>query len=446
MRLGGIWDHVGFGFHRYSTDQEWLLPHFEKMLYDQALLMIAYTEGWQVTKNELFKQTVYEIAEYVATSLTHEKGAFYSAQDADSEGEEGKFYVWNEEKISNLSELISDDELTFFTQTFNFEQEGNFEDEATKQLTGNNIPFLKNPLTQSNQDLFNQLRPTIFDCREKEIHPITDDKILTDWNALMITALAKAGSIFDDSNLIDVAVKAYSFISENLFENNHLKHSYKDGDASIDAFADDYAFFIQASLELYEATFDNSYLEKAIELSDTFISLFEDDTTGGYFLTSSTSEELLGRQKQIYDGAIPSSNSVALINFIKLSRLTGITSYEEKAQKIGKTFSTDLIRSGSSITSGLQGIQFIHHRPKEVVIVSNKENSLSLLSEMKELFAPFKVMLLKSAQKSDIERLVPYLKDMQAIDGKTTFYVCSNQSCDKPTTSLSEVIKVLKPY
>lgn len=444
MRLGGLWDHIGFGFHRYSTDQEWLLPHFEKMLYDQALLMIAYTEGWQATGNPLFKQTVYEIAEYVSTSLTHKDGAFLSAQDADSEGEEGKFYVWNNEKLLNLNNEVSDEELNFFKETFNFYAEGNFNDEATKELTGNNIPHLTDVLDDNARSIFNQIRPKIYEYRSREIPPITDNKILTDWNSLMITALAKAASVFGDANFLEAAISAYSFIKENLFIDDHLKHNYKDEEATIDAFADDYAFLIQASLELFEVTFDSSYLNDAIELSETFISLFEDDDNGGFYLTSSTAEKLLGRQKQIYDGAIPSSNSVALLNFIKLSRLTGSSNYEEKAEKIGEAFSTDIIRSGSSITYGLQGIQFIHYHPKEIVITLSSENMDSMLLEIKRVFSPFKVLIVKQSENKKLEKLIPYISVMKTIDNKPTFYVCSNQTCDKPTTDISSVINVLK--
>lgn len=444
MRLGGLWDHVGFGFHRYSTDEKWLLPHFEKMLYDQALLMIAYTEGWQVTKNELFKQTVYEIAEYVATSLSLENGGFYSAQDADSEGEEGKFYIWNTEKLNNLSPEISNEEITFFKNRFNFKDEGNFKDEATKQLTGNNIPYLKTPLNSGDQNTFNKIRPLIYNIRSNEIPPITDDKILTDWNMLMITALAKAGAVFGDDELLLKAKNAYSFIKKHLIINKQLMHRYKDGEASINAFADDYAFAIQASLQLYESTFDSSYLYDAIEFTDVLIAEFNDDEQGGFYFTSSSSEKLLGRQKQIYDGAIPSSNSVSIMNFMKLHRITGNTLYEDQANKIGEAFSTDLIRSGSSITYGLQSIQFINYQPKELVMVTSNEIKDSTLNEIHELFAPFTVLIAKNTESNNLDEVIPYTATMTMIDNKPTFYLCTNQSCDKPTNDVSHILNSLK--
>ncbi|HBX66726.1 MAG TPA: thioredoxin domain-containing protein, partial [Balneolaceae bacterium] len=233
MRLGGIWDHIGHGFHRYSTDQEWLLPHFEKMLYDQALLMMAYTECWQATQNSLFKQTVYEIAEYIERDMLHPEGGLYSAQDADSEGEEGKFYVWEKDEIESL---LSDDASSFNT-LYNISQEGNFEDEASGQRTGKNIPHLSSPLNSEQATWFDGARTTLFSKREKRVHPLLDDKILTDWNGLMIAAFAKAGFAFNDNHFTNLAEQSFSFVEENLVRDDQLLHRYNDGEAAIDAMA-----------------------------------------------------------------------------------------------------------------------------------------------------------------------------------------------------------------
>ena len=441
MRLGGIWDHVGLGFHRYSTDKKWLLPHFEKMLYDQALLMIAYTEGWQVTGNPLFKQTVYEIAEYVSQNLTSSDGAFFSAEDADSDGEEGKFYVWESQQ---LYDVLTREEDEFFKSTFNFENKGNFEDEATKQLTGKNIPHLNSALTNQEQQRFNEIRGKLLQARQTRTHPLLDDKILTDWNALMIAALAKAGNVFGEEKFINAATKAFEFIENNLLKNQHLFHRYKEKETSISAFADDYSFLLWAGIELYEATFEVRFLQKSIDVSTQFISKFWDKDNGGFFLTDIDSEQLLGRQKQIYDGAIPSSNSVAMINLIKLSRLTGNTDFENYANSIGEYFSTDLIRSGSSITHGLQSIQYLNNQPKEIVLVSEKNLDQRIKSDIAEIFSPFKVYLFKHSKGSELSKIATYTTDMNTVNNKLTFYYCSNFSCEKPFTDENRIQNLLK--
>ncbi len=443
MRLGGLWDHIGFGFHRYSTDSEWLLPHFEKMLYDQALLMIAYTEGWQISKDPFFEQTVKEIYEYINLKLSSAEGAFFSAEDADSEGEEGKFYVWTKKEID---ELLSQENADFLKSNFQIKDEGNFEDESTGQLTGKNILHLKHTLNNDELLKFEDIRVQLYENREKRVPPLLDNKVLTDWNSLMIVALAKAGRVFDNSKLIDSSEKAFEFILSNMIIDEKLFHRYKDGEAEIDAFADDHAFLIWAALELYEATFKAKYLEKAVKLSETFIELFEDSDKGGFYFTQNNSEELLGRQKQIYDGAIPSSNSVAINCFLRLARFTGDTTFEEKADEIGKAFSADIIRSGSSITHALQGIQFIQNNPKEIVIVLGKdfEEESFDLQPILQNFHPFSVLLLlKDSEYPEIQKISPFVNQMKAINGVTTFYVCKNQHCEKPVTDLKSFETIL---
>lgn len=437
MRLGGIWDHIGFGFHRYSTDRKWLVPHFEKMLYDQALLMNIYIEGWQVTGNPLFKQTVYEIADYVERKLTDKSGGFYSAEDADTDGEEGKFYVWS---IEEIDEILNQKNAFFFKSTFNLSSEGNYEDEVTKQATGKNIPHLTTVLTLEEQQQFSTARDSILRKRETRSHPLLDAKVLADWNALMISALAKAGNVFGEKRFIESAENAFEFIHEKMIQNSTLYHRFKDEEIAIHAFADDYAFLIQAALELYEATFDTKYLEQAIAHSDKFISDFWDKENGGFFVTNHSSEELLGRQKQIYDGAIPSSNSVAMLSFIKLSKLTGNPEYENYANSIGEYFSSDLIRSGSSITHGLQTVQYLNNSARELVVVTPDNNSSwDHKSKIAKIFSPFKVIILKEGQNESLAKFVPFTADMNCIDENVTFYLCSNFVCNNPFNDIVEL-------
>lgn len=437
MRLGGIWDHIGFGFHRYSTDREWLVPHFEKMLYDQALLMKAYTEAWQITKNPLFKQTVYEIAEYVARELTSSEGSFYSAEDADSEGEEGKFYVW---KTSEVDSLLNDEDSNFFKDYFNLKEEGNFEDEASKQLTTQNIPHLTTELDKENSKLWERIRSKLFENRRKRIRPQLDDKILTDWNGLMITALAKAGAVFAESRFTDQAEKAYHFIHEELFNEKQLYHRYKDGEFAINAFADDYSFMIWAGIELYETTSKAFYLEQSIELNTHLINIFWDEKKGGFFLSVNDADQPLGRQKQIYDGAVPSSNSTALYNLIRLSRFTGNTMLEEMANKLGEFFSVDLIRSGSSSTMSMMALQFLFNDPKEIVISEGENGINEFVYHFHSQFLPSKVLIVNPKNSPEkLHKLAPFLMQQPSIDDKTTIYVCRNYSCEKPVFTIKNL-------
>jgi uncharacterized protein YyaL (SSP411 family) len=440
MRLGGIWDHIGFGFHRYSTDQEWLLPHFEKMLYDQALLMMAYTEGWQATQNPLFKQTVYEIAEYVERDLHDPDGGFYSAEDADSEGEEGKFYVWEQDELTSLLQ----DEASSFIELFNITEEGNFEDEASKERTGKNIPHLTSSLNKDQSSWFKEVRDTVFNEREKRVRPLLDDKILTDWNGLMIAALAKAGIVFSEPRFTDLAEKAFSFLEESLVQDEQLLHRYNDGEAAINAMADDYAFLIWALIELYQATFEPKYLEKALHWNTQFIDSFWDEDKGGFYFSIADEDQVYGRQKQIFDGAMPSSNSVAMMNLIRLSRLTGDTDLENYADQIGKAFSADLIRSGASICHSMQSLQFLNADATEISLVASSKESNLLMDHYSNSFNPFTILhLISPENRGPLADIAPYTSSQNKIENKPTLYICSDFVCQKPTNDPEKIQKAL---
>ncbi len=438
MRLGGIWDHVGFGFHRYSTDAEWLLPHFEKMLYDQALLMMAYTEAWQLTKNPLFKQTVEEISEYVQRDLMNPEGGFYSAEDADSEGEEGKFYVWEADELREI--LLKD--YGFIAQTFNVFDEGNFEDEASRQKTRQNILHLSD-LIKEKSGKWDQIRIKLFKERTNRIRPLLDDKVLADWNGLMIGAFAKAGAVFQNKAFINCAIKSYAFIKKNLIKNDELFHRFKDGDVAISAFSDDYLNLVWAGLELYQATYNEQYLVDAKNLLNAAIDKFWDVENGGFYLTNNHSDQPLGLQKQIYDGAIPSANSIGLFCLIKLGRITGDQSYEAKANSLGTYFSADLIRSGSSITMSMMALQFLNHNSGEIVIAVGDKTEVDLKTYVQSEFHPNKVILWKdmSENLNEITELTRY---QNANNGETQIFVCQNYACDQPISSLEELKTTLK--
>lgn len=316
MYKGGIFDHIGFGFSRYSTDNKWLVPHFEKMLYDNALLSMAYTEAYEATKNPLFRDITEKVLNYVKKSMTSEKGGFYSAEDADSEGVEGKFYLWTKEEIMDI---LGEEEGELYCKIYDITSKGNFENKNIANLINTDLKIVDN-----NKDKLEKIREKLFEYREKRIHPYKDDKILTSWNALMIVAFSKAGRSLKNDNYIEIAKKSANFIIENLMdEKGTLYARIREGERGNEGFIDDYAFFLWALIELYEASFDIYYLEKSIEVANSMIDLFWHKEDGGFYLYSKNSEKLLVRPKEIYDGATPSGNAVASLTLNLLYYITG---------------------------------------------------------------------------------------------------------------------------
>ena len=446
MRLGGIFDHVGFGFHRYSTDTEWILPHFEKMLYDQAMLTLAYTEAYQITNNQLYKDTAEEILYYVQRNMTDKRGGFYSAEDADSEGEEGLFYLWTIDEIKNI---LSNVESELLINTYGLNKEGNYDDEATGNRTEKNILYLKEPINNIElKNRLNQIIKKLYQAREKRIHPLKDDKILTDWNGLMIAAYAKAGDVLNSDDYIQQAEKSAQFILKNLTDNNgRLLKRYRNGNAGVDAHLDDYAFFIWGLLELYEATFNVTYLAEAIQLSNIMVDEFWDVTNGGFFLGSENSEKLIVRAKTGYDGAMPSGNSVAAMNCSKLNRITGETKWAEISDKIFITFSNEIQQTPSGYASMVNAFLFNTDNPKEIVIVGSGKDSdtITAIEKIKSEYVPNKVIIFKDTD-DELNKLSPLAKwtvTQETIDEKTTYYICQDFACKIPTTDLDLALKFI---
>ncbi|MDJ0626412.1 MAG: thioredoxin domain-containing protein [Candidatus Caenarcaniphilales bacterium] len=450
MSKGGIWDHIGFGFHRYSTDQQWLLPHFEKMLYDQALLAVAYTEAFQATKNELFRETAEKIFDYVLRDMQSPDGGFYSAEDADSEGEEGKFYVWSIEEIRKILQKDSDN----FIKVFNINETGNFFEEATGQRTGSNIPHLKENINELALKL--KIEPTalkenieisrqkLYEEREKRIHPLKDDKVLVDWNGLMIKAFAKAYKVFGVEKYLRAAQSAVNFISKQMQnEDGELNHSFRNNKKTEEAFLDDYAFLVDGLIELYQASFEPRYLKSAIELNNKSIELFWDSEDGGFFMKSQNGEELITRQKEIYDGAIPSGNSVAMSNLLKLALLTGNNELEQKADQLSKAFSKSVENNPSVYTQLLCGLDFALKNPKHIIF-SYKEDSKELKEKINELnrkYEPNQLITLITNQTVDeLSALNLDIKSKVPVEGKISAYICTNKSCSEPINDISQVI------
>ncbi len=438
MRNGGICDHLGFGFHRYSTDRKWLVPHFEKMLYDQALLSIAYLEAFQATGNEKYSTAANEIFTYVLRDMTSNIGGFFSAEDADSEGVEGKFYVWS---LSELREILGEKDAKIFASAYNIHNEGNFHDELTRALTGKNILHITEPLSEDNS--LELMRQKLFNFREKRIPPYKDDKILTDWNGLMIAAMAIGGRVLGVDSYTTGAKRAAGFITKYLKRDNRLLKRYREGEASLPAHLDDYAFMIWGLIELYESTFDAAYLKEAYSLNRTQIELFWDDTNGGFYFTSKEEEELLIRRLELYDGATPSGNSVSALNNLRLARITGDSHFEEVAKKIACAYSNELKQSPIAFTQMLIAMDFAFGQSLEIVIAGDSEaaDTQRMLNALRKAFIPNKVVVLHPLEEyQDIETMAPYIKENKSIDGKATAYVCRDYTCQSPVTSSEEMI------
>ncbi|XJZ25762.1 thioredoxin domain-containing protein [Bacillota bacterium Lsc_1132] len=436
LAKGGIYDHIGYGFSRYSVDEKYLVPHFEKMLYDNALLAIAYLETFQVTKNDFYKKIAQEIFTYILRDMQHPEGGFYSAEDADSEGEEGKFYVWTPEEIK---EVLGEELGELFCQTYDISESGNFE--------GKSIPNLIAFSEQEDElQTLEGARKKLFEYRKKRIPPYKDDKILTSWNGLMIAALAKGARIAKNSAYLEAAEKAITFIEKNMMIDGRLMVRYRDGEVKNKGFIDDYAFLLWGYLEIYESTLNFDYVQKAKKLTENMFNLFWDDEAGGFFFYGSDHEELLVRQKEFYDGAIPSGNSVAAMQMIRLARLTGDYKLEETVQKLFKASVVQLNRYPEGHSFLLQTFLLTQMGMKEVIVLrakSDNEKIKMLLKELQEEFHPALTYLIGENQEA-LAEIAPFTKDYQPIGKETTVYVCENFVCNQPTVNLQEAIDLIK--
>ncbi len=457
MRKGGMYDHVGYGFHRYSTDRQWLVPHFEKMLYDNALLAFAYIEAFQATQKSQYKETAEEIFTYVMRDMISPEGAFYSAEDADSEGEEGKFNTW---RTIDLDSILNHEEMELFASIYNIKEGGNYLEESTRKYTGKNIPHLtenldslaekKNLSLDELKEKLEAIRIKVFQSREKRIRPHIDDKILTDWNGLMIAALAKGGYVFNEKKYVDAAEKAMKFILENLKDDrDHLLHRFRENSADIGAFIDDYSFLIWALLELYEVTFDTHFLKQAINLIDIQNNQFWDDHIGGFYFTAKDGEDLITRQKEIYDGAIPSGNSVSMLNLLRLSQITGDQEYERKADIISRVFAENVRNNPSAHAFLMIAVDFAVGPTYSLVISGDtgKKDTIKLLESIRKVFLPNKTLMHRATEQNipPIDEIADYVVFFDKYLDKATAYVCINKTCKPPTNKIEKMIEYLNP-
>jgi hypothetical protein len=436
MARGGIHDQIGGGFHRYSTDNMWLIPHFEKMLYDQATLLIAYTETYLATQDPKYSATAQDIADYTLRDLTSPEGAFYSAEDADSEGVEGKFYTWT---LNELKEKLGEDDASAAAHIYGVTTSGNL-----REYPGSNVLHLTSP----EEDLADELGYTIDVLHEKEksirgkllearntrTRPLLDDKILTDWNGLMIAALSKTGATLGEESYIKAAEKAAHFISIKMNDGG-LLHRYRRGEAAIPSFLDDYAYYIWGLLELYEATFEVNYLKEAKQLAEEAVKLFQDHDLGGLYLSRSP-ETPLPRAKETYDGAKPSGTSVMVMNLLRLGKAVE-EGLEATAEEILKSTASLIEANPISYTYLLCALDYSIGPSYEVIIAGgqNPEDTNKILEALRGSYTPNKLLMLKTPS---LNSLLPHTTGMQPIEGKPAIYICRNRTCSHPITDIKE--------
>jgi hypothetical protein len=463
MADGGIHDHLGGGFHRYSVDRQWQVPHFEKMLYDQAQLACICIDAYQITRNRFFAETARDILGYVRRDMTGELGQFLSAEDADSPAPgdvgkhaEGAFYVWEQGEIAAV---LGPTEAAIVDFYYGIGQNGNVSSDVPGELAGKNILARARSIDETSAHfgktnreielaLTNALR-RLYEVRAERPRPHRDDKCITAWNGLMISAFARAGQVLEDETYLTSAKTAADFIRRRLYDETagDLLRRYRDGESAIEGYCDDYAFLVQGLLDLYESCFDADYLVWAIDLQGRQDALFRDDDSGGYFSTTGKDETVLLRMKEDYDGAEPSPNSVALLNLLRLAQMTGNADYDKKADTLLIAFNRVLTKVPQALPRMAAALIFLLDKPKQIIIAgrAGAPDTLALLADIHSRFMPNKILLLVDGRGGPdaLVKEIPYLKTFTLIDNKATAYVCENHSCQIPTNDLRTMAGIL---
>jgi uncharacterized protein YyaL (SSP411 family) len=442
MASGGIYDHLGGGFHRYSVDSHWLVPHFEKMLYDNALLVRIYLYCYQATKNPRYRKVAEETLEYVMRDMTNPRGGFYSSEDADSEGEEGKFYTWTPEEIIDI---LGEEDGRMVAEYFGVTQSGNFEHgksiltaawespEAFAAERKIDAATAGSAITRGKKELFY--------ARDRRVRPGRDEKTLTAWNGLMLCAFAEAANILDRDDYRQVAVRNGDFLLNNMMRDGRLMRTYRDGEAKLGAYLEDYGFVIEALLSLYEATFDTAYFDHARQLADTVIELFSDESEAGFYFTALEHEKLITRMKEFYDNAIPSGNSAMAQALLKLSLMTGETAFQRPALGILRMMQQAMARMPTSFGYLLCSLDLYLSEPKEVALVGDPgSHEIRLfVNEVYSRYLPNKVIASSKEGDSSAAESIGLLRGKSAIDGRPTAYVCRDYVCLAPVTTPEEL-------
>ncbi len=429
MARGGIYDHLGYGFARYSTDERWLVPHFEKMLYDNALLIVSYLEAYRTDKKTMFRQVARECLDYVLRMMTHPEGGFYSAEDADSEGEEGKFYVW---PFEELREDLSQEEFDLVSKVYQVSPQGNFE--------GTNILWLSPEYGWEAKDLplLKSARDKLFRLREARVHPHKDDKILTSWNGLMIRAMAMGYQVLGEEKYLQAANRAADFIKGKLYANGQLLARYRDGEGRFPGRLEDYAYLIQALLDLYQCDFNPKTLQWAMELQKLQDEKFLDARTGAYFFTDGSDPSLLVRSQEGMDGALPNANAVSALNLLRLGDLTFEPECRGRAEKIFAAFSRLLAEYPQAFAQMLIAYDYATDVSKELAILeAQDQKAADFLQGFWKEFIPNAVV----AKGKDGASFPKLLEGRTAMEKKTTFYICQERTCERPIQNELEALK-----
>ena len=453
MAKGGIHDHLGGGFHRYSTDARWHVPHFEKMLYDQAQLVCSYLEAYQITQDPFFSEVARDILRYVLQDMTGPQGQFYSAEDADSPvpgkleaSAEGAFYVWDKAEIDAA---LGSKDAAVFEFVYGVEAKGNVERDSRGELSGKNVLHLTHTLEEAGKKFgisadeagrrIAEARARLRQRRAARPRPRLDDKTLTAWNGLMISAFARAGQILGDASFIDSAKKARSFLKANLYDpaTGVLFRRFRAGERAIEGYADDYAFLIQGLLDLYEANFQIEDFQWAVALQARENELFEDKKHGGYFSTAESGSALLLRLKEDYDGAEPAANSVTVLNLLRLSQMTERQDWRRSAEATLTYFEEPLSKEPATMPALLSALAFSLSKPKQIVIAggAGAPDTLTMLRVVHGTYLPNKILLLADGADGQqvLGKNLEFLKEMKPIAGRATAFVCENYTCQLPT-------------
>ncbi len=465
MAQGGMYDQLGGGFHRYSVDGQWRVPHFEKMLYDQGQLAGLYFDAFQVSRDSFYLAIGTDILDYVLRDMTDSQGGFYSAEDADSIDEhdrsrhgEGLFYLWQQAEIIDLLGAEHGEIFIFF---YGVQADGNALADPMAEFRGKNILYIPHSLTataqrfgkeeQEIQKVLADARERLFAARQKRPRPHLDDKIITAWNGLMISAMAKGFRVTGDSRYLHGATGSASFLEKNLFntEDKTLFRRYREGEAHFQGQLDDYAFFVQGLIDLYGASFDSHWLELAVELTTRQIALFTDDNQGAFFDSPENAEDILVRMKNDYDGAEPAGNSIAAMNLLRLARITENKEWFNKAEAILSFFADGLQALPFARPAMAAAYDLYRQKPRQIIIAGDPDavDTKQLVNLVNTFYLPTTMILLADNGPGQryLEQNMPFMKDMSAIDNKATAYVCENFTCKKPVNSAQELASLIAP-
>jgi uncharacterized protein YyaL (SSP411 family) len=464
MAEGGMYDHLGGGFHRYSVDGQWRVPHFEKMLYDQAQLIISYLEAYQITHDEFFASVARDVLNYVLRNLTSSEGGFYSAEDAESaldysrpeEKEEGAFYLWT---TSELQQHLSNDEYEIFCYYYGVNVPGNALHDPTGVFQGKNILYVANDINTTAikfgkspdeiKTILHSIRQKLLSLRELRPRPHLDDKIITAWNGLMISAFAKAYQVLGEQEYKTAAVRTAKFILAQLYDaqNGTLLRRYRQGEARYEGTLQDYAFFVQALIDLYESSFDLEFLEMGLTLTTKQIEVFFDSTHGGFFDTPKEVSSLILRLKEEYDGAEPTGNSIAALNLLRLAHITNSDEWRFLAQKTIEAFGARMTQVPEILPQMLVAYDWLTSAPKEIIIAGNREaeDTRNLFREVYSHFLPHRVIIFLdgSDPQKKLTSYLPVVESMTMKENKATAYICENYACQLPTTDRTVVAQLL---